>query len=399
MFTSLRVNVSSLGEPLLPGCLDRVFARYRKIASKTPTSVQEAASPDAVPLKFNRKIRLDRVGSATSPAQLGKIVEVSPDCVAEQGTIVVARALGERKVYGELELPTGRLAKVVSGNIIAGVLGSRQALHGFMGHTPETLKVGDVISLLNVGGVCGVVSSSGRAMGSPIPLEIIGVATRNGKVLNIKDFSLPACDELPAQGPPIVIVMGTCMNSGKTYAASELIRLLSHSGVRIAAGKLSGVAALRDTLSMGDNGAISTASFLHCGLPSTVNCPDLARVARSVISFLEKSDPEVIVVELGDGVIGGYNVGSILKDPSILRRTKCRILCANDLVGAWGGANFLSDMNHRPQIVSGPVTDNEVGTTYISREMQIECANARNEPIELAQMAARFLDLNVEIRE
>lgn len=359
----------------------------------------ETAASEPVSLKFNRKIRLDRVGSATSPAQLGKIVEVSQDCVAEQGTIVVARALGERKVYGEMELPTGRLAKVVSGNILAGVLGSRQALHGFMGHTPESLKPGDVISLLNVGGVCGVVSSSSRAMGSPIPLEVIGVATRNGKTLNIKDFALPPCDELPVNGPPIIIVMGTCMNSGKTYAASELIRILSHSGVRIAAGKLSGVAALRDTLSMGDNGAISTASFLHCGLPSTVNCPDLARVARSVISFLEKSDPQVIVVELGDGVIGGYNVGSILGDQSILRRTGCRILCANDLVGAWGGANFLTDLKHRPEIISGPVTDNEVGTTYISREMKIQCANARNEPIELAQLVASSLQLDVEIRE
>lgn len=370
--------------------------RFPKIDSMASPTAPEG-SP--INLNFTRKIRIDRIGSATSPAQVGKIVEVSADCVAEEGTIIVARALGERKVYGELELPTGRLAKVVSGNILAGVLGARQALHGFMGHVPESLKVGDVISLLNVGGVCGVVSSNARAMGSPIPLEILGVAVRNGKPLNIRDYALAPCAALSPAGPPIVIVMGTCMNSGKTYAASEMIRLLSHSGVRIAAGKLSGVAALRDTLAMGDNGAVTTASFLHCGLPSTVNCTDLAAVARSVISHLEKPSPDLIVVEFGDGVIGGYNVGSILRDKSILARTGCRILCANDLVGAWGGANFLDEMSHRPQIISGPVTDNEVGTSYITREMKIDCANARNEPVALAQLVADAAGLDVEVKE
>ena len=326
-------------------------------------------------------------------------MEVSDECTAAEGTVVIGRALGERKVYGEMELPTGRMAKVVSGNIVAGVLGARQALHGFMGHVPETLAVGDVISLLNIGGVMGVVSSSSKAMGAPIPVEVLGVAVRNGKAVNIADYALPACPALKPDGPPVIIVMGTCMNSGKTYAASELIRLLSMNGVRVAAAKLSGVGALRDTLSMSDNGAIATSSFLFCGLPSTVNKKDLDTVARSVIAHLEKSDPQVIVVELGDGVIGGYNVGSILRDPSLLARTRCRILCANDLVGAWGGANFLGDMGHRPQLISGPVTDNEVGTSYISREMQIDCANARNEPLLLAQLVAKASGLKVEVRE
>lgn len=350
-------------------------------------------------LRFHRKIRVGRIGSATSPARIGQIVEVSDDVQAEEGAVVVVRALGERKVYGELELPTGRLAKVVSGNILAGVLGARLALHGYMGDVPKTLKVGDIIYLLNVGGVMGTYTSASKLMGPPIPCEVLGQATRNGSLINIRDFALPPCDEISKSGPPLVLVMGTCMNSGKTYAASEVIRLLSYSGIRLAAGKLSGVGALRDTLSMGDNGAVATASFLNCGLPSTVHAKDLAAVARSVIAELERSGPDLIVLELGDGVIGGYNLDSILKDASINERTHARILCANDLVGVWGGVKFLEGLKHRPQIVSGPVTDNQVGTSYISREMNIPCANARNEPVELAQMVVDVAGLKVKVSD
>jgi len=245
----------------------------------------------------------------------------------------------------------------------------------------------------------GICTSSSRALGSPIPCKVIGQVQRNGKLLNIRDFALPPCEAIPADGPPIVLVLGTCMNSGKTYAASEVIRILSHSGVRIAAGKLSGVAALKDVLSMRDNGAVETCSFLDCGLPSTVNAKDLASVARAVIAELEKSQPEMILLELGDGVIGGYHLDSILKDASILHRTHTRILCANDLVGAWGGVIFLDDLKHKPQVISGPVTDNDVGTNYITGQMGIPCANARNEPLQLARLVAEKMGLAVEVRE
>jgi hypothetical protein len=350
-------------------------------------------------MKFTRKIRLDRIGSATSPAKLGNIVEVSEDCVAEEGTLVVCRAMGERKVYGELELPTGRMAKVVTGNILVGVLGARQALHGYMGGVPKTLKSGDMISMLNIGGVIGEVYSSGKGLSDPVPLKVIGVVVRNGKPVNLKDYALPTAGPLSPVGPPLLMVLGTCMNSGKTFAATEIIRVLSHSGVRIAAGKLSGVGAIKDVLAMGDNGAVALGSFLDCGHPSTVNVSDLATVARTVVTHLEKSSPELIVLELGDGIIGGYNVGSILRDESILARTKARVLCANDLVGTWGGINFLRDLKHLPEVVSGPVTDNMVGTSYVQREFNIGAFNARNEPIKLAQCIADAVGLKIEARD
>ncbi|MDX2177488.1 MAG: hypothetical protein SF028_13570 [Candidatus Sumerlaeia bacterium] len=350
-----------------------------------------------MPMKLTRKIRLDRIGSVTTPAKLGPIVEVSPECVAEEGSVIVGRVLNESKLYGEVELPTGRKARIVRGNLLVGALGARQALHGYMGDVPATLATGDVISFLNMAGVMGLCHSFNRDVGPPINLEVIGQVTRNGQALNIRDYGLPRVEALRPDGPPIVLVMGTCMNAGKTMVAGELIRVLSHAGVRIAAGKLSGVAALRDPLVMADNGAVATASFLDCGLSSTVRTKDLAPVARSIIAHLEESDPDLIILEMGDGIIGGYNVGSLLMDDGIMARTRARILCANDLVGAWGAVQYLEKFEKPPHVISGPVTDNTVGTNYVNRELKLRCANARNSPLELVRHVSEVAGITVEL--
>lgn len=350
-------------------------------------------------MKFTRRIRLDRIGSSTTPARIGEMVEVAPDVEVREGAVVVGRVLTESRSYGNMELPSGRLAKVVRGNLVAGVLGARQALHGYMGHMPEKVEVGDVLSLLNMGGVIGTSDAPNKDLGPPMQVEILGGVVREGKFLNIQDFGLPRADSLDADGPPLVLILGTSMNSGKTFAAAEIIRCWVQNGIRVAAGKLTGVAALRDTLSMSDNGAAATASFLHCGLPSTVNAPDLAAVGRTVVRELERSKPDVIVLELGDGIIGGYRTRDILVDPDIQRRTTARVLCAGDLVGAWGGVTYLEAIGHRPEVISGPVTDNAVGTRYIERELKTDAINARIDPVDLARATAKHAGLKAEIVE
>lgn len=350
-------------------------------------------------MKFNRRIRLDRVGSATLPARIGAVVEVAPTIVCEPGAIVAVRALTDNPVYGHVEMPSGRLAKVVAGNLMAVVLGARRALHGYMGTVPDSLAVGDEIALLNMGGVAGVCDAPNKDLGPPIRLEVLGQVEREGTPLNIRDFALPPCDTLDPDGPPITLVFGTCMNSGKTFAAAEIIRLWTRAGLKVAAGKVSGVAAQRDLHGFRDNGAIVTASFVDCGLPSTVGATDLGAVSRAVVAELERSRPDAILLELGDGIIGGYNTDGVLGDPSLRARTGARVLCANDLVGAWGGVQYLEPLDHIPQVISGPVTDNAVGTTWIEDHLELPARNARLDPEGLARAVARAASLPVEISE
>ena len=79
----------------------------------------------------------------------------------------------------------------------------------------------------------------------------------------------------------------------------------------VAVAKLSGVACLKDILSMRDHGASEGLSFLDCGYPSTAGMTDLAPMAKGIIQRLNRSKPDVIVIEMGDGIIGGYGVASV----------------------------------------------------------------------------------------
>ncbi|HEY5838624.1 MAG TPA: hypothetical protein VIT19_06265, partial [Pyrinomonadaceae bacterium] len=90
---------------------------------------------------MRNQIDIDKIGSATSLLNLARTVTIAPSVgAARAGDVVVVRALTDNATYNMLELPTGRLAKVNPGDVVAGVLGRRRALKGFVGDVPETVK-------------------------------------------------------------------------------------------------------------------------------------------------------------------------------------------------------------------------------------------------------------------
>lgn len=325
-----------------------------------------------------RIIEADKIGSATSPLALSKTAAViASSATPRAGDVVVVRALTDSATYNMLELPTGRLAKINPGDVLIGVLGRRRALKGFVGDVPPTVNAGDKLHLLNMGGVIGSCTGHHSSLSDAIEVEIIGLASDDaGRVLNIADAGLPPRTSL---GPtaPLVIIAGTCMNSGKTYAATELIKQATRAGLRVAAAKLSGIACLRDTLNMADHGAIAIASFLDCGLPSTVGATNLAEVAKTIIARLNESSPDLIVIELGDGLLGGYSVESVFADLELRGATAGLVFCASDYVGAWGGIELLRQRGIEIDVIAGSVTDSQMGQDFIEKEFGVPAANAR----------------------
>lgn len=329
-------------------------------------------------------VEADKIGSAASLLNLPKtmaVVEASENPRA--GDVVVVRALTDSATYNQLELPTGRMAKINPGDVLVGVLGRRRALKGFVGDVPSSVHAGDRLHLLNMGGVMGLCTGHHSSLSDAISVEVIGLACdERGLVRNIADVALPLSENL---GPtaPLVLVAGTCMNSGKTYAATELIKQATRAGLKVAAAKLSGVAALRDTLNMADHGAIATASFLDCGLPSTVDAGDLAPVAKSIITRLNVEKPDLIVIELGDGILGGYSVDSVFEDEELRAATAALVFCASDYVGAWGGIELFRRRGIAVDVIAGSVTDSQMGEDFIEREFQVPAGNARRDGARL----------------
>ncbi len=330
------------------------------------------------------KTHLDKIASCTINAKLDREVEVSDQLAPELGRVVVVRALREKTVYDKVELVSGRMAKISKDDVIAGVLGRRRALRGFVGDIPDEIRVGDRVHILNIGGVVGVVVSGNLDLGQPLLCEVVGAVMHNGEPASISKGIPPPPDTLG--DVPLILVEGTCMNSGKTYAAATLIQKLTQRGYRLNGAKLTGVACMRDQLNMEDHGAVRTKSFLDVGLPSTVGVDDVAGVARTLLADLASDKPDAIIAELGDGIIGYYGCDKILADPEIRRATKAHVMCANDLVGAWGAVEVMRKWGLEIDVLTGPATDNDVGEGYAKQELRLPAANARLNPHKLADL-------------
>ena len=333
-------------------------------------------------------VRPHKITSVVHRLDLGAEVECSPDVRAANGQALIVRALEEKRVYDLVELTTGRMAHVGKGDVLVGALGRRDALRGFVGRVPNTLAVGDEIHLLNLGGVLGQAVSENRDVGHPLRVQVLGAAARDGRPLNIADAALPVPPTDTAV-PPLIVVSGTCMNSGKTVAACEIIARLSQRGYAVGAAKLTGVAAVRDPFNMKDHGALKTLTFHDCGYPSTAGLKDVAPIAKRVLRSLPGAADQpldVVVVEMGDGIIGQYGVDTILADAEFRSWIRAHVLAANDLVAAWGGARWMRERHLDLDVVVGPATDNAVGMRYVEEELRVGASNARTE-------ADRFVDL------
>ncbi len=360
-------------------------------------------------------LEADKISSATSPLNLTKTVAViNENNQPKAGDVVVVRALNESVTYGNLELPNGRLAKINRNDVLLGVLGKRRALKGFVGDVPDAVKTGDKLHLLNMGGVIGVCKGHHSSLSDAIRVEVLGIACESEppavagvfnaadknaegnsaplltrglppRVLNIADNALKPTTFLK-KSALVVVVAGTCMNSGKTVAVTEIIKQAHHAGLRIAGGKLSGVAALRDTLNMQDSGACATASFLDCGLPSTVDAGNLAPMAKAILNKLNENEPDLIVVELGDGIVGGYAVDSILQDSDIKQATAAFVFCASDYVGVIGGIEVLRRLGIEIDVIAGSVTDSQMGEDFVQKEFGINAGNARRDGLRLFEL-------------
>lgn len=339
------------------------------------------------------KIRPNKIASVVTRLALGPEVTYSRSIESRTGQVLVVRALEEKRVYDQVELTTGRMAHVGKGDVLVGALGRRDALRGFVGRVPETLKAGDVIHLLNLGGVLGEAVSENQDVGHSLRCEVLGMVTRGGKGLNLADAALPEPPE-GARVPPLIVVSGTCMNSGKTVAACTLISGLAERGYTVAGAKLTGVAAVRDPLNMHDHGARVVLTFHDAGYPSTAGLADVAPIAKQVIRSIPhavEEEIDVIVVEMGDGIIGRYGVDTILRDTEFKSWIHGHVLAANDLVAAWGGVQWLHGEGHEVDVIVGPATDNAVGTRYIREELGVAAENARVDPksfVECVEEAA-----------
>lgn len=345
-----------------------------------------------------KNVIVDKIASVAQHNDLGAKLRLSPDIPCEEGVLIAVRVLNNKSRYNQLELTSGRMATVNMGDVVVGALGHRKALRGYSGHLPSELSEGDNVQILNIGGVIGVCDSANPDVGPPFNCEVLGtvlefpyLGERIGVPARAGASTLDKNAELNTRGVPVIALAGTCMDSGKTAAACAIVGRLRHLGFTVAACKATGVALRRDVLAMEDAGATDTMIFSDLGIVTTTaeNGPALT---RSLLNSLSAKSPDVIVLELGDGLLGAYGVAAILADDQIRDAFTAVILCANDPVSAWGGTKILRDeFNIDPAIVTGPATDNDVGVQQISERLSLPAINALSNGVALGDMIAELL--------
>src|SRR5439155_7883888 len=129
------------------------------------------------------RVTVHKVASSTCGHVTDRELQIVEWGTARSGDIVVVEALEEKRVYDQLELITGRLAHISKDDVIAGTLGSRRALKGFVGHCPDEVRAGDTLNVLNMGGVIGIATSANQDYGHPLRVKVLGLGVTNGKVL------------------------------------------------------------------------------------------------------------------------------------------------------------------------------------------------------------------------
>jgi len=331
-----------------------------------------------------RTVVVDKIASVTQSCGLGHEVRIATENLpSEEGVVVVVEILTSKANYNTLELASGRMAKVNKGDIVVGALGPRRALFGYSGHVPKTLAAGDVIQMLNIGGVLGICDSVNPDKGKPFDCRVLGVVLhfpylgeRIGVPARAGYRKLDLNAPLDTHGVPVVALAGTCMEAGKTAAACSIVSRMRHRGMVIDCFKATGVSLRRDILAMEDAGGRNSMIFTDLGVITT-NRQVGPALTRTMISELSAKRPDAIVFELGDGMLGAYGVDSILEDEALRRAFTGVVLSANDPVAAWGGVKLLRErFQIEPCVVTGPATDNAVGVELIREQMKVPAFNA-----------------------
>ena len=270
-----------------------------------------------------RPVVVDKIASVAQHQNLTQELKLAAEIPCEEGVLIAVEVLTNKTRYNVLELTSGRMATVKRGDIVVGALGHRKALFGYSGHLPESLAVGDTVQMLNIGGVMGICDSANPDLGAPFDCKVLGtvlsfpyLGERIGVVARAGLRPLEDAPAIDTHGIPVVALAGTCMDSGKTAAACAIVSRLRHNGMRVAACKATGVSLRRDILAMEDAGAFTSMLFSDFGVMTTgpENGPALT---RALLASLALEQPDVIVMELGDGLLGTYGVEAILKDEEI----------------------------------------------------------------------------------
>lgn len=346
--------------------------KYRHLVGRPAEGVRDDGVQD-MPLPAER-LRRAKISynaralhsSARADAYQGYGVRRGRGVRPSSGDLVLARvvAIGQHK---RLESHNSRRRSLFLGDEVIVAYGARYAPDQFLAETPEDLCYTHLVA---AGGVAGKVVERHERIDPATMLEPIGLITHGGEVVTmtgnaeheVQDWTRGR-DALAEDGPTVVVVFGSSMNSGKSTTVGCLVNGLVHAGLKVHAGKATGTGAGNDAGLFRDSGADVVVDFTDFGLPSTFKLPllQIKDVVFSMAATLAEGDPDVVVIEIADGIYQGETAG-LMADPDFGRLTDVVLFACGEALSAAAGAGVLTAAGLPLAAVSGLLTSSPLIT-------------------------------------
>lgn len=219
------------------------------------------------------------------------------------GDLLLARVDRIRQ-HTRLENTEGRRVHLYPGDEIIVAAGNRYATAQYHAESPSQLGP---CHLVAAGGLAANMVSKSSQVKPATEITLLGtLADEAGEKLNLSRYTRlkPAYLHPSAELMPVLLVIGSDMNSGKTTLACSAINSFRNAGMRVAGAKLTGTGAGPDYWKMLDAGAFQVKDFVDAGMPSTAGIAEeqLINVLRTIKADAVQNDADVLVVEVADGV-------------------------------------------------------------------------------------------------
>ena len=297
------------------------------------------------------RLRFAKSSFTTRNIPISACARLCVDLAPSAGDVVLARvdSIGQHE---RLQITSGRRAQLYLGDEVVLCYGHRYATNQWEAVVPPTLEPCDLVA---AGGVAGKVLSRHAGSRRPTRLTPVGLlANDDGVPVNLRAHALPSPDQLPRQLAPIVAVVGTSMDCGKTTTASSLIRGLSLAGRRVVGIKITGTGACGDYWEMADAGAAWVGDFVDAGFVSTYRIPHecLQSILRALIGQAMTFAPDVIVAEIADG-IAQVETAALVSSDLFRHAVGSVVLAATDALGAQAASRWLLEQRLPLRAVSG----------------------------------------------
>jgi hypothetical protein len=278
---------------------------------------------------------------------------------ARPGDLILAHVdrLGQHR---RVQLRSGRPSLIFPGDAVVMACGARYAPDQFEGLAEIGAQGAD---LLAGGGCIGrMVARNSRIKPATRLVPSARLLGADGRAVNLAQFALAPRPAAPR--PPVIGVLGTSMNSGKTLATAQLVLGLRRAGFRVGAIKATGTGAFGDVNEYSDSGAHYVGDFTDAGMVTTYLEP-LDRIKTATETLIAEAGHrgcDIVVMEVADGLLQ-RETAALIADPWFAALISGLVFACGDAVAAMGGTAHLARLGLVPDALTGIVSCSPMATS------------------------------------